>query len=233
MFNLTNLCGFMAYTDAVSGGTGAGPGGGDPYWSDVVWYFRFDDDLVDQKGNLTATSVSTVFASDGPYGLGEKCLETSHTYAYPSYVYASAGVVDIGAGDFTIELWAKMDPFHPVDHWLYEAAASSGKQISYIKDGLNFGFQFMAGRINTAEVTNEAWHWLVFQRESGTISMWIDGVKEAGTLVDSMDLDGFFTGRAGAADPGMYIRIAEHRGTKRARYSSATIPVPTAPFPNS
>ena len=63
--------------------------------------------------------------------------------------------------------------------------------------------------------------------------MWIDGVKEAGTLVDSMDLDGFFTGRAGAADPGMYIRIAEHRGTKRARYSSATIPVPTAPFPNS
>lgn len=28
MFNLTNPCGFMAYTDAVSGGTGAGPSGG-------------------------------------------------------------------------------------------------------------------------------------------------------------------------------------------------------------
>lgn len=221
MFGVTQNIGFMAYQQQ-----------GDPYWDDVVWLFHFDDDLVDAKGNLTATQTNTRFASDGPFGLGEKCLETNYAYANPSYVYRTAGAVDIGTGDCTIEMWAKLDPWHPVNHWLYENGTSTSGQISYVKDGTNFGYGINAGRINTTETSNEVWHWLVFQRESGVWSMWRDGIKEANTVSDNLDINDFATGRMGGADPAYYMRIAEHRGTKRARYSGAVIPVPTAPFPN-
>lgn len=207
----------------------------DPYWDDVVWLFHFNNDIVDAKGNLTAAQSNTRFASDGPFGLGEKCLETNYAYSNPSYVYKTAGTIDIGTGDCTIEMWVKIDIWLTViNHWLFENGTSTSGQISYVKDGANFGYSVGSGRINTTELSYEVWQFLVFQRESGVWTMWRHGAKEANTVSDSMDIENFATGRAGGTDPSMYIRIAEHRGTKRARYdSSGDIAVPTAPFPNS
>ena len=237
MFNLTNLCGFMAYTDAVSGGTGAGPGGGDPFWDDVVWYFRFDGGLVDQKGNLTLAQVATRFASDGPYGLGEKCLETNYAYATPSYVSKSTGTVDIGTGDYTIECWFKIDPLFPTtEHWLWEnspGAPASGA-FSYVFTSTDQGLLVGTTKIlKSLSLYHETWYWIVFQREAGTTSVYLNGILQGETVADATNILYFSTGRGAGADPSNYIRIAEHRGTKRARYSGATIPVPTAPFPTT
>lgn len=238
MFNLTNLCGFMAYTDAVSGGTGAGPGGGDPYWADVVWYFRFDNDLVDQTGNLTAIAQnSTRFASDGPFGLGEKCLETNYDVGLSSYVKKDTGTVDIGTGDYTIECWFKIDPAIPaVNHWLWENSpgAPAGGVFSYVFTGGDQGLVVGITRILTSlSLSHETWYWIVFQREAGTTSVYLDGVLQGETVADATDIVNFSTGRCGYTGAGNYIRIAEHRGTKRARYSGATILVPTEPFPTT
>lgn len=213
------------------------PGDNDPYWDDVVWLFHFNNDIIDATGNLTAAQTNTRFADDGPFGLGEKCLETNYAYANPSYVYklsgAENGVIDIGTGDCTIELWVKIDIWLSViNHWLFENGTSTSGQLSYIKVDADYGYTVGAARINTTESLNEVWHWLVFQRESGVWTMWRDGVKEANTASDSMNIVSFATGRCGGTDPSMYIRIAEHRGTKRARYSGDTLMVPTAPFPN-
>lgn len=208
--------------------------GGDPYWSDVLWYFKFNNDLVDETGNLTGAQTNTRFTADDPHSLGNDCLETNYSFAYPSYVYETAGDTAIGTGDFTIEAWCKFKPFHPVHHYIYEEVAGGGGQyISYVKDGATFGFYVVSGRVNLAgDLAAETWHWLVFQRESGTIHTWINGVKHATTISDSTDLDGFSTGRMGGADPSYYMRVAEHRCTLVARYdTSGDIAVPTAPLP--
>lgn len=206
---------------------------GDPFWDDVLWYFRYDNDLVDQKSNLTGAQINTRFTVDDPYTLGNYCLETNYSYATPSYAYETAGDTAIGTGDFTIETWCKFKPWHPAHHYIYEEVSGGGGQyISYVKDGATFGFYVVSGRVNLAgDISAETWHWLVFQRESGTIHTWIDGVKHATTIADSTDLDGFSTGRMGGSDPAYYMRVAEHRGTKAARYdTSGDIDVPTEPF---
>lgn len=240
MYGSTNLCGFMAYTDAVNPGAEAGTGAGgaicdvgDPFASQVLWYFKYNDDLVDAAGHLTGAQTNTRFASDGPYGLGEKCLETNYSYSTPSYAYETAGDTAIGTGDFTMEIWCEFKPWHPLHHYVWEEVAGGGGQyISYVKDGATFGFYVVSGRVNLgADLAAETWHWLVFQRESGTIHTWINGTKHATTISDSTDLDGFSTGRMGGSDPAYYMRVAEHRCTKAARYDTAgNIAVPTAPY---
>ena len=226
MFGATQFCGFMAYP-------GAGAMETDPFADQVLWYAKFDDSLVEETANLTIAQTNTRFASDGPYGLGEKCLETNYSYSTPSYAYETAGDTAIGTGDFTMEIWCEFKPWHPLHHYVWEEVAGGGGQyISYVKDGATFGFYVVSGRVNLgADLAAETWHWLVFQRESGTIHTWINGTKHATTISDSTDLDGFSTGRMGGSDPAYYMRVAEHRCTKAARYDTAgNIAVPTAPY---
>ena len=68
--------------------------------------------------------------------------------------------------------------------------------------------------------------------QSGTIHTWINGTKHATTISDSTDLDGFLTGRMGGSWDTYYMRVAEHRCTKAARYDTGgDIAVPSSPLP--
>lgn len=67
-----------------------------------------------------------------------------------------------------------------------------------------------------------------------TTAIEVDDVYVGGDVVKvGTDINDFATGRMGGTDPAYYMRIAEHRGTKRARYSGNLLTVPSAPFPDN
>lgn len=200
-----------------------------------VWYFPFDNDYIDYTGNLTLGQYNTHFVEDSPFGSGHYCLETNYSYSYPSYVSklpeaSGGGSIEIGTGDFTIELWFKIKPLIPVVHfWLYEN--SPGEEISYVFTGGDEGLRALSDVHHFAEPLDyETWYWLVVQRKDNVIYTYLDGQLFPDTFADTTDIVNFSAGRCGGAFPDNYIRIADHLALDYAKYSENMMARPSSPY---
>lgn len=165
----------------------------------------------------------------------------------------SAGHDDFvfGTGAFTVELFVKALVTKTVSDsngGIIGFGGSSGAAFNIRQGGSNgtlnsvhIGFQGVTSAIITATpvITDGAWHWVVAQRDgSGTWSLYLDGTL-AGTSTAVLDHNPTGTSRKMIIGNGAPVfngtrfigYIDEVRVTKGlARYSGATIPVPTGPF---
>lgn len=155
---------------------------------------------------------------------------------------------NFGADDFTIEMWVYKTGNNAngsrlwgrngdVYDGIITAIDASGNLISYGSSS-NTGWDLWQAS-NIVAVPNNVWKWIVFQRRGGTIDCYFHGVLYNVTsslwtpnLMSNTAYDQVIGGQAGT-NKSHNGYIDEVRITKGvARYSGATITVPTSSFPN-
>lgn len=242
MLNLTNLCGFMAYTDAVSGGTGAGPGGGDPYWENVVLLMNgheFDDD---SSYNTTIVNNSANISDSHFVGDSNGFFETaSHNANFTLF-----GV------DNTIEFELYRTADTSVGAIIGKLRDNTGTSLTFwawlISMGVGSNLTFQVGVSNiitTSLPTHGQWNHLAFSftLADRTLRYYLNGGLVASAIIsegweDAESPIGIMAEDASGGVPRLgygtgdcYLRSL--RITKGvARYTTDFV-VPTTPFPNS
>lgn len=145
----------------------------------------------------------------------------------------SASVMDVGTGNFTIEMWVFLTS--TANQMFFEGSGNAGLQV-VIESGVLFGglsgigapvsYTLPSGFTNT-------WHHIAYVREgtgSNQVSLYVDGIRRAqGTLSNSVTTTGFQISRTSTYL--VYGYISNLRVVKNsAVYTGATITVPTAPL---
>ncbi len=205
-----------------------------------VWCFPFNGDMIDYTGNLTAEAIGlrVRFIDDSPFGPGYQCLETNYDYqVYGSYVAKKNGeeygVVNIGDGDFTIQVFFKLDiAIYSVNNWLFETNPGGGGLYFSYRGFSTYGELDIFNKMYTLNqpLTQEEWHWLVVQRESGEVTAYLDGDQVGDSFIETYEIFNWSTGRCGyGGGPGNYVRIADHIGYDYAKYTGPVIQVPSSP----
>ena len=146
---------------------------------------------------------------------------------------ASASVMDVGTGNFTIEMWVFLTS--TANQMFFEGSGNAGLQV-VIESGVLFGglsgtaapvtYTLPSGFTNT-------WHHIAYVREgtgSNQVSLYVDGIRRSqGTLSNSVTTTGFQISRTTTYL--VYGYISNLRVVKNsAVYTGATITVPTAPL---
>ena len=206
---------------------------------------HFDGDFTDSSPNgltVTAEGDATTSAAQSKWGGASGFFDGSGDYlaipAHPS--------LNIGSGDFTIEMWAYLVEQSNVRPALLGNASSypgGGNEFALLWDS-SYGndsifIESGLGNYASSAVAKNAWHHIALTRSGETVRLFVDGVQEASeTSSVSLDLayDGgeMLIGRHWDGTDSDYQEfIDEIRITKGvARYTAAFTP-PTAAFPNS
>jgi len=203
----------------------------DPYWANVYALLPFDSSTNQElSGNSAWNADVGVIGSaevilDGPYFQGGYYVPASQNSRV-----SSVDTVAVGSRDFTIECWVKM------------AAGGSSYKAIWTMPGAGLFAQsgtvlwYQGGiRAQSAPVTDGIVYSVAVTRQSGTVRVFVNGVKSASD----------YAGSASIATNKMYIaadaaygssygeRIDEMRITLDvARYTSNYTPR-TTPFPRS
>ncbi|MEM8826772.1 MAG: LamG-like jellyroll fold domain-containing protein [Pseudomonadota bacterium] len=163
---------------------------------------------------------------------------------------------NIGAADFTIELWINADASNTAS-----GAAFFNGNIFFDMDRLSGNDSLVLslhagvpqiyvqangsdGLANASSDVRGNWSWLVFQRSAstGAVEVWVDGTREVNTTLPAGDLS--YAGGGNAKDqvieiggekhnqgtPAYTGLVSEMRFSSTLRYTGNTIPVPTAPL---
>ena len=146
---------------------------------------------------------------------------------------ASASVMDVGTGNFTIEMWVFLTS--TANQMLFEGSGNAGLQV-LIDSGILYGglsgtsapvsYTIPSGFTNT-------WHHIAYVRGgtgSNQVSLYVDGIRRSqGTLSNSVTTTGFQISRTSTYL--VYGYISNLRVVKNsAVYTGATITVPTEPL---
>jgi hypothetical protein len=207
MYGSTNLCGFMAYTDAVSGGTGAGPSGDgcddpltDPYWDNVellCWCNGVDDGITftDETGNYGNAGVPSglVTTQSGTKKFGSSAAnfpgEVSQALTWGDV--GNFNFLDDGTLSFTAELWIKTPNDRVALFATCDGATNQRGVFFHLRDGNGIGLHIYDGggtatiALNTApafDIKDNEWHHVVFQYDTAEASkyqIFVDGVLQA------------------------------------------------------
>lgn len=191
----------------------------DPYWDDVVLAMHFDGNLVDEKGHTVTASVANY--GSGNTGFGQALQGT--TGAGP---ISTSSDFNLSGVDNTIEAFVYCaGPDLAI-------VRSSGNGVYFYVDGSRYlraststsGFMVSANPIPL-----NTWVHVAVTVSSGTIRMFINGVKEA-TEYTSFSWIGNNTIQFGNPQSGTNNYLDDLRITKGvARYTENFTP-PTAPF---
>ncbi len=247
MYGSTQLCGFMAYTDAVNPGPEAGTGaggeicgvGGDPFAAQVVLLMHFNDDVIDATGNHTLSPSGITYENNAPLG-----SRVSLTSADTINSNATAHLKLVG--EFTIEFQVEFVSLAPqMFCWISKGsggysdllcgfAVSTGSANELTFTWMPVGTGYKVGDVTTGH----KYHVAVCRNASNRINSWLDGVKSGAYVDDSSSASvnqiievatNFYYG---ATFPIAGIKIDELRITSACRYAEATMGVPSMPFPN-
>lgn len=223
-------------------------GSGDPYWSSVVALLHMNGSngsttFTDEKGHtFTRQSAATISTSQSVFGGAS--MTSNGTDGIES---ATSTDWDMGSGDWTLEFWFRgitltgggggaaflackgNSGFYP-----YVVYISSGTlQLACSNNGTTYGVAFGGGSISA-----NTWYFAAAVRSGTTFSLYLDanrlgtGTMSGALTTNSGDL-AIANDGSGAATNRFNGYIDEFRLTKGvARYSGATITVPTAEFLN-
>jgi len=140
----------------------------------------------------------------------------------------------IADGDFTFEMWASHTS-QKSDTTLVTIGSNTGR-LADSSSGLAY-VNIPASHVDYFSKfvpPDGAFHHVVMQRASGVVTAYVDGVLASGSATDGYDFNSagpLLTIGCLPEESGSYVgNIASVRASSIARYSGATITVPSAPF---
>jgi hypothetical protein len=214
-------------------------GGSDPNIGNVGALLHMDGTngsttFTDVKGNTWSPNACTITTAHSKFG----GASADFTATGARLQTGSASWFDMGAGDFTIECWAKKGTGGTGDQHLFDAW--SGRFLFRYRGGSPQVFvSAVASPLLSfsATISSSVFDHVVFQR-SGNVwgvafaGTWVGSVTQSGTMSSTGNTLTIGNSNGGSDCFGGYID--EVRVTKGvARYPTTSFTPPTAAFPNS
>ena len=125
---------------------------------------------ITANGNVTQNTFS-------PYRHGGYSTYFDGSGDYIRYDDASLAE---GTGDFTVEFWVRRDGNQSLNDTIVGHDATPGWQICFNSDGSTIRWMTNAtdaSRVLPASLNDQQWHHVVYQRDSGTLQGFLDGVS--------------------------------------------------------
>lgn len=187
---------------------------------------------------LTGSGISGI--SDSVYKIGSGSVQIAGGGGGAGdRITSDLDMSQIGSGDFTIECWAYItDDYGSTDTHLWAMRSSStGGGINCVIDAsadTYYTYEYVGGVLGSREINGSysglnTWQHIAVTRNSGTVTMWLDGVSQ-GTYSQSTDLSAFnlTIGNLEYADVlGFPGYIDEFRVSDVARYTTGFTPSQT------
>lgn len=165
----------------VASGGGGGGGG-----SQTKLLMHFDGDLTDSSSNpmtFSATGNAATSATQSKFGGNALYLDGSSSYA----AAANNNKIDFGTGDFCVEGWFYFnDATQRAALWSFtdEPHTGSGSTMALLWEGGDLsawygqsdGTEWGAIWSRTSTIVSGQWHHIAVVRQSGTATIFVDGV---------------------------------------------------------
>ena len=207
--------------------------GGDSEFANVKLLLHLNGDLTDSSSSAVVPTLSN---SPGVFGSGQYGQGFAFD-GFGGYVTVPASSFAIGTQDFALEMWINTTSLsgtkylYDLDNYThYCAVILRGDTIEFYHDGTSNAV--------SAAITANEWHHVAVSRSSGVIRVFVDGVASAATYNFSESLthpshliggtNGFDAGTVNGSIDEVRLTVGSDRG-----FTGATIPVPTAAFPDS
>jgi hypothetical protein len=221
------------------------PVAGDPNFSSVALLMHMEGsgatftDSSSVGRSITASGGSTQSTAQSRFGSKSWLSDGSGDHL----TFGGGSTLTMGTGDFTIEMWLRLNSYAQASLWESTPIGGSGSRstgfIWYIVSGGTVYMYHSGSNIlstSSAIIPLSQWSHVALSRASGTTRMYVDGSQVAST--SSSYNDTAAGGAIGAfCDGGSYSidgYIDEVRVTRGvARYSDSTLTVPTAAFPDN
>lgn len=229
----------------------------DPRFSSVSLLLHMDGSndsttFTDSSSNiftLTAYGNAKLSTAQKKFGSASGVFDGNGDYLTAS----SNSAFNFGTGDFTVEAWVRLnatDGYNTFASYLNAGGAITGTNMGWVLEyytGLGFRFFFYSGATpyiasNSASPSVNTWYHLAAVRNSGTMTLYVNGVGGTGAsanyTVNNPASVGLNIGRlfaSGSSTDTRFVNgyIDELRITKGvARYTSNFTP-PSGPFPDS
>ena len=225
-------------------------------WSQVVAFFKFENNYTDSKGNLTltpygSTSLSTTQKKWGSYSLYNGVAKTNANYAEIATGGGASNLL-LGLNDYTVEGWVFIpSTSYPVGGNNWGVLTITNSAIFMISPGAGSNYsttrQLAMWNGTTLDVGNirfnyNNWHHICWTRRSGTVYFGVDGVMEQIRTGDTyFNPTSFGSGPTGPkiaadnfSDESMWGYLDSLRIINgQAIYYGTSYTVPTADFPTS
>ena len=205
---------------------GAGGGGSDPFFANVVALLKLDASLADATGKVwTPTGTTTITTAESRFGGAS--LEMTSSGA--NRIDCSSTDFNFGTDPYTIEGW-----FRP-DAVTNRAFFSFGSRLVYTASGLWAYFNGSTNAITGGSVNVAVFNHVVLQRRpGGSTELIVNGALIGSPFSENVAINpgtmrlGFYN--SGNPAGRFYDEFRVTRGV--ARYTAPFSP-PTAPFPTS
>ena len=187
--------------------------------------------IFDQTGKNVLETVGNaqISTSVKKYGSGSLAFDGTGDYLDIQQITN----VQFGAGDFTIEGWLYLNSLSAAQA-LIDFRASNGASYGeiYIATNGTLHYYLPTDVATTNSFSTGTWTHFAITRSSGTLNMYINGTRGySATQSGAMDASKFRIGADVSGSAGLNGYIDDLRITKGfARYSGATLTVPTAAF---
>lgn len=225
----------------------------DPYWNNVSFYGRFNNNWKDfSNNNFTVTNVTGTLgtAPTTTPAISNSIYKFGDTNSGALYVdgtgdrLSSNSSIYFGTSDFTIEMWFKPTSRTNNNPVIANNESSGWTANTWIladrHSAANTKFTFWAYNYSsssplltsTTTVSNGSWYHLAIVRSGTSWKMFINGVLEA-SQTSSVSLDTtnktFYIGQSGTGsnDTALNGHIDEFRISNSSRYSSNFVPQTT------
>jgi hypothetical protein len=202
----------------------------DQYWANVVSFIPADADLLNYgSSNQLTGSGHSRDTTNIKFGTASMAIALNSTtnLAFPN------GAINTQA--FTIEFWFKRSRIGLYEGlaWLGSNGATANSLLFDFSAGNVFNIKYGVGiPMTMGTVADTNWHHVVIQGDATGFTGYLDGTRSFTTQVPGYNLteaSGFLFGAGGVANNAYVGNFDDFRVTVgQARYSGATITVPTA-----
>lgn len=220
-----------------------GPNAYDNDYDKVVLHCHFAGEtgggtFVDQKAH-TIENIGSASLTTADSRFGGSAYQGGVVYG--RYLKVSHADMNMGAGDFTVEMWFKPVLGNSDPRSMFSFLAADGVTLALAWDRWGSGGQasntyIMGTSVPLVPNTSTAWYHIAFVRDAGTIRVYLNGGQVGSTTVNvaTLNFNGVFHfgGRPGAySDNGTIDEIRVTKGLCRYKNGSP-FSAPTAPFPD-
>ena len=220
---------------------GGTPGGGDPFWANVVLYLpltgtngqtTFTD--VSQYGHTVTRSSDTVISTAQFPSLTGVGSSAYFDGSGDSLSIPNNAVFNFGSGDFTIEAFIRL--VSVTGDWFIASASGTGGLFFGYTTGQGNGWGWGRAAIAWDRVYTSitpavnTWYYVALTRSSGVMSVWVNGTN-LGNTSNSTSYN-ISTGVLNISSQGLDYYLSGNVSHLRISNISRNVSiVPTAPFP--